>query len=63
MWDCAQEWFKEDEKCIQYFKKKPDAMRQMEVIPERQYELPRLARASSSGYFGITYGTYPTIPA
>ena len=62
LWDCAEKWFKKDEKCIQYFKKKPEAMRQMEVIPKRQYELPRLA-GSSRGSFGITIGTYPTIPA
>jgi TRAP-type C4-dicarboxylate transport system substrate-binding protein len=29
LWDRAQEWFKKDEKCIQYFNKKPEAMRQM----------------------------------
>ena len=63
LWKRAEEWFKKDEKCIQYFNKKPEAMRQMKVIPERPYELPRLAGGSSSGYFGITIGTYPTIPA
>ena len=63
LWDCAQEWFEKDTKCIQYFGKRPEAKGQMKVIPKRPYELPRLAGASSSGYFGITIGTYPTIPA
>ena len=62
LWKRAEEWFKKDEKCIQYFNKKPEAMMQMKVIPKRPYELPRLA-GSGRGSFGITIGTYPTIPA
>ena len=59
----AQEWFEKNKECIQYFKKKPEAKRLMKVIPKRQYDLPRLAGSSSSGCFGMTIGTYPTIPA
>ena len=60
--DRAQEWFEKNKECIQYFEKKPEAKTRMKVIPERQYDLPRLLGASS-GCFGMTIGTYPTTPA